>query len=107
MRKLSPTLAEHLLRQNATIASRLERLHTAWFGASYWQDLATVGTAPIATLLKTVQQKRNAFAHAQPQAIDDELIGNIVGALQEEHEAWIAIYSMRVARPVSAGASIS
>jgi hypothetical protein len=41
----------------------------------------------------------NLFAHGQPQAIDDALVKTVVENIKVEHEAWIAVFNLRAARP--------
>lgn len=52
----------------------------------------------ISKLLSLIQKKRNEFMHGQPEAIDDTLIDDIVGSLKEEHESWIEVFNLRVAK---------
>lgn len=34
--------------------------------------------------------------HGNPKAIDDLFVREVVGNLQEEHEAWIAVFNRRI-----------
>jgi hypothetical protein len=80
------------------VGARLDRLYKIVFAATYWEDLSDLGFERVATLLQVVQKRRNEFAHGQPAAIDEELIKNLVEALKDEHEAWIAVFNKRATR---------
>jgi len=60
--------------------------------------LEEVGHGDIWLHLATIQERRNLFAHGQPQAIDDALVQAVVEKLKAEHEAWIAVFNKRAAR---------
>jgi hypothetical protein len=90
-----------LLRRYASLGSRLDRLYKVVFAATYWSDLTELGFRQIGELLQRVQERRNAFAHGQPAAIDEGLINDVVEGLKEEHEGWIAVFNKRAARPRS------
>ena len=69
------------------------------FDGTYKDDLETVGYGQVWLHLATIQERRNRFAHGQPQSVDDALVQSTVEQMQEEHEAWIAVFNKRAARP--------
>jgi len=95
VRNIPGSIAEDLLRRYSSIGARLDRLYRILFATTYWLDLADLGFAPVSELLQQVQQSRNAFAHGQPEAINEALVLNLVGALRDEHESWIAVFNKR------------
>ena len=98
MREIREAIQKDLLRRYATVGARLDRLYKIVFGSTYSLDLGDLGFHQVAELLQLVQHKRNEFAHGQPAAIDERLINNLVAALQDEHEAWIAVFNKRAAK---------
>jgi hypothetical protein len=92
-------IREDLLTRYPSIGSRLDRLYKIVFGSTYWTDLASLGFGATADLLRRVQDRRNAFAHGEPNALDDSIVAEIVAGLKEEHESWIAVFNKRAARP--------
>ncbi len=91
-------IQKDLLRRYATVGARLDRLYKIVFASTYWSDLMELGFENVVTLLQLVQMRRNEFAHGQPAAIDEKLITDLVAALKDEHEAWIAVFNKRVAK---------
>jgi len=65
-------------------------------GTTYFDELRALGFAAVADLLKEIHERRNAFAHGKPQAINDVTVNALVENLKNEHEAWIAVYNTRV-----------
>ena len=57
---------------------RLDRLYKILFGVTYWDDLVDQGHGHVAQLLRRLQQRRNRFAHGQPEAIDDMLVTELI-----------------------------
>ena len=93
-------IAEDTLKRYSAIGARVNRVYKLLFQTSYWNDLTQLGYEDVALHLQEVQQRRNAFTHGQPAAIDDELVSSVVEHLKREHEAWIAAYNLRaVPRP--------
>lgn len=88
-------LAEDTLQRYTSIGSRLDRLYRVLFETSYWADLTELGFDDIRLHLVQVQERRNAFAHGDPRAIDDALVVAVVANLKREHEAWIAAFNRR------------
>ena len=43
-----------------------------------------------------MQAAWNRFAHGHPEAIDDSLVEDLVAGLDDEHEAWIAVFNRRL-----------
>src|ERR1700732_3985011 len=99
LRNVGDAIREDLLRRYGSIGVRLDRLYKIAFGMTYWSDLRDLGFERVATLLQRVQQRRNEFAHGQPAAIDEGLINDLVEALKDEHEAWIAVFNKRATHP--------
>jgi hypothetical protein len=69
------------------------------FDVTYKDDLETVGYGQVWPHLAAIQERRNQFAHGQPQSIDDALVQSTVEQMKVEHEAWIAVFNKRAARP--------
>lgn len=80
------------------IGARLNDFYRVAFDSTYKKDLEEVGHEGIWSHLAKVQERRNSFAHGQPQAIDDALVQAVVENLKVEHEAWIAVFNKRAAR---------
>jgi hypothetical protein len=97
MWNIPEAVADDLLRRYASIGARIDRLYRILFSTTYWADLDALGFQRVAVLLQQVQQRRNEFAHGQPQAIDDKLIDDLVAGLKDEHESWIAVFNRRAA----------
>jgi hypothetical protein len=98
MRDVPARLAEDTLQRSSSIGSRLDRLYRVLFETTYWADLTVLGFDDIGRHLIQVQERRNAFAHGNPGAIDDALVAAVVDNLKREHEAWIAAYNRRGTR---------
>ena len=98
MRNLPPRVTEDLLGRYVTIGARTDRLYRVLFDASFRADLATLGFERVGQHLDRVQERRNAFAHGEPAAIDDALVKVVVENLKSEHEAWIAVFNHRMVR---------
>ena len=98
MRDIGEGIRRDLLSRYASVGSRLDRLYKIVFAATYWSDLSELGFERVVRLLQFVQKRRNEFAHGQPAAIDEGLIKNLVEALKDEHEAWIAVFNRRATR---------
>jgi hypothetical protein len=98
MRELSSRIVEDLLKRYASVGARIDRLYEVLYEASYWKDLDSLGFGQIRQHLVAVQEKRNAFAHGTPTAIDDALVTSVIDNLKEEHEAWIAVFNKRATR---------
>jgi hypothetical protein len=103
MRAIPERVVHDLLHRYSSIGSRLERLYGILFSTTYWSDLEDLGFGHVSQLLRRLQERRNAFAHGQPQAIDDKLVVDLVMSLKDEHEGWIAAFNRRAARPVAYG----
>jgi hypothetical protein len=95
MRDVPPRLADDTLQRYTSIGSRLDRLYRVLFDTTYRADLTELGFEDISRHLAQVQERRNAFAHGDPRAIDDALVASVVDNLKREHEAWIAAYNRR------------
>jgi hypothetical protein len=89
---------DDMLRRYSAIGARLNDLYSVAFSSTYKKDLEEVGHGQIWPHLALVQERRNQFAHGQPQAIDDALVQKVVEKLKDEHEAWIAVFNKRATR---------
>lgn len=98
LQTVPPPIAQDLLNRYSGIGSRLDRLYKLIFNAKYDEDLRAFGYGSVADHLKEVQQKRNAFAHGDPYAIDDGIVSRVVEQLKDEHEGWIGVFNERIAR---------
>jgi hypothetical protein len=98
MRNLPAAVTEDLLNRYSSVGARMDRLYRILFSTSYRADLNALGFERVGQHLDRVQERRNAFAHGEPQAIDDALVEAVVENLKNEHEAWLAVYNRRVAR---------
>ncbi|NGO53019.1 hypothetical protein [Allomesorhizobium camelthorni] len=96
MRALPQRVLNDELRRYSGIRSRLYELYKIFFGTTYFDDLRDQGFVAVADLLKDIHERRNAFAHGKPQAINDVTVNALVENLKAEHDAWIAIYNRRV-----------
>lgn len=86
-----------LLKRYQSITSRTYDLYKVLYGKqnTYFADLIALGYNDVSTLLKQIQEKRNQFMHGEPEAIDSELIEDMVKMLKKEHESWIDVFNMR------------
>lgn len=91
-------LLDDVLRRSSAIGARLNDFYRIAFDATYKTDLEAVGYGHVWPLLAQVQERRNQFAHGQPQAIDDALVQVVVENIKIEHEAWIAVFNKRATR---------
>lgn len=100
MKDLPLSIRQNLFKRYQSISSRTNELYKILFGEdnSYFKDLKTLGSQNIADLLIRIQDKRNEFMHGKPEAIDDSLIDDIVRSLKDEHESWIKVFNLRVAK---------
>lgn len=98
MRSVPPRLAEDAMQRYSSIGSRLDRLYRLLFATTYRADLTDLGYDDIGRHLSHVQECRNAFAHGDPRAIDDELVIAVVDNLEREHKAWIDVFNRRGTR---------
>ncbi|HET9571651.1 MAG TPA: hypothetical protein VFP20_09625 [Bacteroidales bacterium] len=100
MKDLPLSISQNLFKRYQSISSRTNELYKILFGEddSYFKDLKNLGFQNIADFLVRIQHRRNEFMHGKPEAIDDGLIDDIVRFLKEEHESWIRVYNLRVAK---------
>lgn len=99
MRGALPAMIEDTLDRYSSIGSRLDRCYNVVFASTYKKDLKELGLDSIWAHLRVVQERRNAFVHGNPLAIDEALVVGVVEKLRDEHEAWIAVFNKRAARP--------
>jgi hypothetical protein len=95
MRKLPESVLNDALRRYSGIGPRLYELYRIFFDTNYFDDLRGLGFSSVANLLVDIHQRRNAFSHGKPQAINDDTVNALVSSLADEHEAWIAVYNRR------------
>lgn len=88
---------EDLLRKYNSVGSRMDRLYKILFSTTFRADLQELGYPDIVAMLQKVQERRNSFAHGHPEAIDDQLVEEVISALKREHESWIAVFNRRMA----------
>jgi hypothetical protein len=92
-------LLDDALRRYSAIGARMNDFYRIAFDSTYREDLESVGQGQVWPHLANIQERRNRFAHGQPQAIDDALVQATVEMMKVEHEAWIAVFNKRAARP--------
>lgn len=95
---LPPRVAEELLTRHAGVGARMKSLYRILFGTTFRADLNALGFEQFGQHLDHVQDRRNAFAHGDPRAIDDALVTAVVENLKLDHEAWIAVFNRRVSK---------
>jgi hypothetical protein len=98
LRAIPGRILDDTLRRYPFIGTRLNEFYRVAFDSTYKNDLEAVGRGQVWPHLAKVQERRNQFAHGQPQAIDDALVKDVVENLKIEHEAWIAVFNKRAAR---------
>jgi hypothetical protein len=98
-------LLDDTLRRYSSIGARMNDFYRVAFASTYKEDLEAVGHCQVWPHLAKIQERRNRFAHGQPQAIDDPLVQATVEMMKVEHEAWIAVFNKRAARPVDPSGS--
>lgn len=91
-------LGDELLRRFPSIGGRLERLYKLTWGVTFWDEITAAGYGDVVDVLKTTQQRRNAFVHGDPEAIDDDLVDRVVESLARVQEAWIKVFNLRCTR---------
>ena len=90
-----PVMA-HLLERHPTAGRRMKDLYRLVFSTTYLAELNQLGYGSVAELLRRVQKARNSFTHGHPEAINDALVEDLVAGLEEEHEAWVAVFNRRI-----------
>jgi hypothetical protein len=98
LREVPGRILDDILRRYSAIGARLNDFYSVAFSSTYKKDLEDVGHGHIWPQLALIQERRNQFAHGQPQAIDDALVQGVVEKMKEEHEAWIAVFNKRATR---------
>jgi hypothetical protein len=88
-------LADELLQRFPSIGGRLDRLYRRTWGVTFWADLETEGFADDAAHLRLVQERRNAFIHGDPEAIDDALVLATLARLDSVQRGWIRLFNKR------------
>jgi hypothetical protein len=91
-------ILDDTLRRYSAIGARLNDFYGVAFASTYKKDLEEAGYGQIWPHIALIQERRNLFAHGQPQAIDDALVQAVVTNLKAEHEAWIAVFNKRATR---------
>jgi hypothetical protein len=95
--ELPGRLLDDALRRYSAIGARLNDFYRVAFDSTYKKDLEVLSHGEVWTHLARVQERRNSFAHGQPQASDEALVNTVVETLKAEHEAWIAVFNKRAA----------
>jgi hypothetical protein len=95
---LPAAVGADLLARYGFIGSRIGRLHRVLFGATYGDDLDSLGFTPVRQHLETVQRQRNAFVHGKPEAISDELVEVVVEMMPKFQDAWIQSFNKRCSK---------
>ena len=98
LQEVPQRLLDDTLRRYSSIGARMSDFYRIAFGSTYKEDLEEVGHGQVWLNLAKIQERRNLFAHGQPQAIDDALVRAVVEMIKVEHEAWIAVFNKRAAR---------
>jgi len=98
LREIPRGILDDMLRRYSAIGTRLNDFYRVAFDSTYKNDLEAVGYSQVWPHLAQIQERRNLFAHGQPQAIDDALVQTVVERLKVEHEAWIAVFNKRAAQ---------
>jgi len=99
MRGFPLAVQDKLLKRHGSVGNQLHELYRKRFRATYFDDLRSLGFAEVAELLIDLHDRRNQFVHGHPQSITDETVLALVVSLKAQHEAWIAVYNHRAARP--------
>jgi len=87
--------AAKILRKFKFVGGQLDELHKSLWGVSFWEDLAALDYLPLAQQIRTIQERRNAFIHGDPEAIDDSLVAQTMGILMDVQFAWIKLFNTR------------
>ena len=98
LRHIPPPFLEDALKRYSLIGARLNRFYKIAFNSTYHADLESLGYSDVSEHLRTIQDRRNDFVHGTPRSIDDSLATSVVEMLKREHEAWIAVFNLRVSR---------
>jgi hypothetical protein len=98
LRDLPAAVSADLLARYDSVTSRMGRLYEILFSARYADDLLEVGAESVAGHLARIKDVRNRFVHGSPSAISDGVVEAVVRQLKEEHDAWIAVYNLRIRR---------
>ena len=97
LRSIPPRFLKDALKRHSSISARLKDFYKIAFDSTYHDDLIKLEYADVSHHLKEVHRRRNAFVHGDPHSIDDSLATAVVAMLKQDHEAWIAVYNLRVA----------
>jgi hypothetical protein len=89
---------DDLLRRYGQIGTRMNQLHKVLFGVTLLADLDQQGDGKLADHIREVQERRNAFVHGDPHAIDELLVRRTVELLQDVHLSYVRIYNRRCTR---------
>jgi len=95
LESIPPKLAKNLLKKNNNISARMGEFYQLVFDASFKDDLMDTGYVHVYDHLRNLQEKRNAFIHDNPTAIDEQLIIDTLTHLQDVQSAWIILYNKR------------
>jgi hypothetical protein len=95
LKDLPEGIRSDLMNRYDSIGSRLDRFYRLLFKTTYFADLQSLGFGRVASLLSNIQRRRNQFMHGTPNAIDQQLVEDLISLLKEEHESWIAVFNLR------------
>jgi hypothetical protein len=90
-----PAIRADLLRRYSSIGSRMDQLYKLTFNATMKGDLAALGYSDVFEHLVQVQERRNEFVHGNSEAINDNLVREVVERLPNVQAAWLALYNKR------------
>ncbi|EHQ24599.1 hypothetical protein [Mucilaginibacter paludis] len=95
LESIPPKIAKNLLKKNNNISARMGEFYQLVFDTSFKDDLIQIGSPLIYDHLKNLQERRNAFIHDNPIAINEQLISDTLIHLQDIQAAWIKLYNKR------------
>ena len=99
LQHIPPRFLEDALKRYYSVGARMKRFYKIAFDSTYHSDLVSLGYSDVSDHLARIHKQRNAFVHGSPQSIDDSLATSVVEMLEQEHEAWIAVYNHRASKP--------
>ena len=99
LQHVPPAFLDDALIRYSSVSARMKRFYRIAFDSTYHSDLAFLGYSDVSAHIAIVHKQRNEFVHGSPQSIDDSLATSVVEMLKRDHEAWIAVYNLRVSKP--------
>lgn len=86
--------SERLLKQ-PYIGGRIDKLYRDCWGLTFWKDLERIEAVEAARTLQRLQDRRNAFIHGDPEAIDDVLVSEVMTNSATISLSWIQLFNER------------